>query len=70
MIKKGDFTDSGLFIKTGVSEDGNDINVKDITDETKIKQFNYGLRYSELIAPLVKAVQELNNRIKILESKI
>ena len=70
LIKNGDFPDSGLFIKTGVSEDGNDINVKDITDETKIKQFNYGLRYSELIAPLVKAVQELNNRIKILESKI
>lgn len=70
LINNGDITDSGLFIKTGVSEDGNDINLKDITDETKIKQFNYGLRYDELIAPLVKAVQELNNKIKILESKI
>lgn len=67
LINNGELPDSGLFIKTGVLEDGNDINVKDITDETKIKQFNYGLRYSELIAPLVKAVQELAVRVEALE---
>ena len=30
----------------------------------------YGLRYTELISPLIKAVQELTTKIETLETKV
>lgn len=55
---EGDFTYS-----VGRDENGNDIM------ETS-HQINYGLRYEEIISPMVKAIQELSARVVLLESKL
>ena len=31
---------------------------------------NYTIAYTELIAPLIKAVQELNTRLEVVEEKV
>ena len=40
-----------------------------IDEETGEKKEIYALRYNELIAPLIKSVQELSEKIRLLESK-
>ena len=57
-------TDSALFINPSVKPDW------DITDkEENDKEHYLALRYEEFIAPMVKTIQELNDRIKALEGK-
>lgn len=57
-------TDSALFIDPIVKPDW------DITDkEQNDKEHYLALRYEEFIAPMVKTIQELNERIKALEGK-
>lgn len=57
-------TDSALFIDPIVKPDW------DITDkEENDKEHYLALRYEEFIAPMVKTIQELNERIKALEGK-
>lgn len=57
-------TDSALFIDPIVKPDW------DITDtEENEKEHYLALRYEEFIAPMVKTIQELNERIKVLEGK-
>lgn len=74
LINNNQIEDSGVFVKGAIIEDEKganiEVNIKNIKTDDKVKKFIYGLRYSELIAPLVKAVQELNDKIKILTEKI
>ena len=51
------------FDKKYIEQQGWDINDFTIVDTT------YGLRYTEMIAPMVKAIQELTTRIEELESE-
>ena len=51
-------TDFAGFIKDDISEDKDGSN------------YRYGLRYTELIAPMIKALQEANEKIETLEAKV
>ena len=42
----------------------------DISEEQDGSELRYGLRYTEFVSPLIKAIQELSAKIEELESKI
>ena len=60
--------DAGLLIKSeiGTSDDEDYVPVDFDNEDT----YQYGLRYEELIAPMVATIQNLNDRIQTLEHKI
>ena len=43
---------------------------EDISEEQDGSNYRYGLRYTEFISPLIKAIQELSAKVEELESKI
>ena len=52
-------------------EDGDDIpDDKKVGDVKKEAYTTYGLRYSEFISPLIKAVQELSTEVETLKTKV
>tara|TARA_A100001388_G_scaffold239174_1_gene194284 strand:- start:9818 stop:11317 length:1500 start_codon:yes stop_codon:yes gene_type:complete len=42
----------------------------DISENQDGSNYRYGLRYTELIAPMIKALQEANEKIEALEAKV
>ena len=42
----------------------------DISENQDGSNYRYGLRYTELIAPMIKALQEANEKIETLEAKV
>ena len=42
----------------------------DISENQDGSNYRYGLRYTELIAPMIKALQEANEKIETLEARI
>mgnify|MGYP003153854527 CR=1 FL=1 len=57
-------TDFAGFIKTTITKDA-------YTQETlETPKTEYGLRYTEFIAPLIKAIQELSTEVETLKTKV
>ena len=43
---------------------------EDISEEQDGSNYRYGLRYTEFISPLIKAIQELSAKVEELEKKV
>jgi hypothetical protein len=60
-------------VKQTIEDNGHTLSTTDIIDNDALIDENgfdrYGIRYSALIAPMIKAIQELTERIKYLENK-
>lgn len=60
--------DVGLLVKSeSISSDDQDYVPVDFSNK---KTFQYGLRYDEFIAPIIKTIQYLNDRVSNLENKL